>query len=101
MKAGKIIGRVVATQKYKNMKGKKILMLKPMSWEKVHKSYQNGREDNVRDEGKSILALDAVGAGSSEYVFYVSSKEACQAFEDVAICNHAVVGIIDGLHIEQ
>lgn len=101
MKAGKVIGTVVATRKYKTMKGKKILMLKPMSWEEVNEAYKNNREDDVEDKGESILALDAVGAGSSEYVFYVSSREACHAFDDYAICNHAVVGIIDGLHISQ
>lgn len=102
MKAGKVIGRVVATKKDKNLEGKKILILQPLTWEEVYDSYKNGwKEKDLKTSDKSILALDAVGAGSSEHVFYVSSKEACQAFEDEPVCHNAVVGIIDGLDMEE
>lgn len=99
MNAGKVIGRVVATQKYKNMEGKKILMLKPMSWKEVNTAFRFKKKDTVKDSGKSILALDSVGAGANEYVFYVSSKEACQAFDVEPICHNAIIGIIDGINI--
>lgn len=99
MKAAKVIGRVVATAKHRTLKGKKILILKPMTWGEVNEAFKNGKTDKVEDKGKSILALDAVGSGASEYVFYVSSKEACQAFDDDPICHNAVVGIIDGVYI--
>lgn len=103
MKAGKVIGRVVATCKYKNVEGKKILLLKPMTWEEVAEAFKNGKKNPVpaEDKGKSIIALDSVGAGASEYVFYVSSKEACQAFEDDPVCHNAVVGIVDGISMEN
>jgi ethanolamine utilization protein EutN len=100
VKPGKVIGRVVATHKYKSVEGKKILLLRPMTWEEVDNEI-NGGQVSVQEKDKSIIALDAVGAGSSEYVFYVSSKEACQAFDDDPICHNAVVGIIDGLKMEQ
>lgn len=98
MKPGRVIGRVVCTAKYPTLEGKKILMLQPLSWRDVDSAINKKKKD-PSDTGKSILALDAVGAGAAEYVFYVSSKEACQAFEDDAICHNAVVGIIDGIHI--
>ncbi|MBN2407523.1 MAG: hypothetical protein JXJ19_07480 [Elusimicrobia bacterium] len=99
MKAGRVIGRVVATSKYPNTGGKKILMLKPMTWEEVAEAVNGGKDISPKDSGKSVLALDAVGAGYSEYVFYVSSKEACQAFEEEPICHNAVIGIIDGVNL--
>lgn len=101
MKAGKVVGRVVATIKNPGVEGKKILLLKPMKWEEIHQVFQKGSRDNTADQGKSIVALDAVGAGAGEYVFYVSSREACHAFEDAPICHNAVVGIIDGVVIRE
>ena len=104
MKAAKVIGRVVATTKYASVSGKKILLLRPMEWEEVHsainQSSASKKEDSEEDR-RSVIALDAVGAGAGEYVFYVSSKEACQAFEDDPICHNAVIGIIDGISLEN
>jgi len=100
MKPAKVIGRVVATRKYPAVEGKKILLLKPMTWNEVDEAVNKGaRFSQVCD--KSVIALDAVGAGAGEYVFYVSSKEACMAFEDEPVCHNAVVGIIDGINIEE
>ncbi|MEA3506869.1 MAG: EutN/CcmL family microcompartment protein [Elusimicrobiota bacterium] len=101
MKAARVVGRVTATTKYKTMEGKKILLLKPLSWRETAEAFKNGGKEKVPESKKSIIALDAVGAGSSEFVFYVSSKEACQAFDDDAICNHAVIGILDGVDIKK
>ena len=101
MKAARVIGRVVATQKNPGVDGKKILLLKPLKWEEVQRAFQNGGKDETEDRDKSIVALDAVGAGAGEYVFYVSSREACHAFIDAPICHNAVVGIIDGLVIRE
>ena len=105
MKAAKVIGRVVSTIKNASISGKKILLLKPMEWEEVHTALSRGggtaQKDAAKHGGKSIIALDAVGSGAGEYVFYVSSKEACQAFEDDAICHNAVIGIIDGIQLKE
>ncbi|MFH1416523.1 MAG: EutN/CcmL family microcompartment protein [Elusimicrobiota bacterium] len=100
MKAGRVIGRVVSTCKYKSLVGRKILLLKPMEWEEVAAVF-SGKKKYSETCSRSVVALDAVGAGSSEYVFYVSSKEACQAFPDDPICHNAVIGIIDGINIEE
>ncbi len=99
MKAAKVVGRVISTAKYPTLKGKKILLLKPLSWEQAGRILSDGG-DETPDSERSLIALDAVGAGSSEYVFYVSSKEACQAFEDAPVCHNAVVGIIDGVSVD-
>ncbi len=102
MKAGKVVGRVVATCKYPSLEGKKILLLKPMSWEDIYGIFSKGKKDTISNKGRAVIALDAVGAGANaEYVFYVSSKEACQAFNDDPVCHNAVVGIIDGIQMEK
>lgn len=93
MFAGKIIGRVVASQKYESLKGKKLLLLQPMTWDK-------------KPKGEPIVAVDTVGSGSSEFVFYVSSREAAVAcggtsLADTPPVDAAIVGIIDGVKIEE
>jgi microcompartment protein CcmK/EutM len=100
MKAGRVTGRVVATSKYPTLEGKKILLVKPLYWEEVKDAFKNGKIDTVPESRKSLIALDSVGAGAGEYVFYVSSKEAAQAFDGDPICHNAIVGIIDGLSME-
>ena len=92
MFAGKIIGRVVATQKYESLKGRKLLLLQPMTWDK-------------KPKGEPIVAVDTVGSGSSEFVFYVSSREAAVAcggtsLADTPPVDAAIVGIIDGVELE-
>ncbi len=101
MKAAKVVGRVTATTKYKTMEGKKILLLRPLSWREAAQAFRSKGKDLAPEPKKSIIALDSVGAGASEYIFYVSSKEACQAFDDNAICNYAVIGILDGVDIKE
>jgi len=60
MLAGKIIGTVVATQKYESLKGRKLLLVQPMTWDK-------------KPKGDPIVAVDTVGSGSGEFIFYVAS----------------------------
>lgn len=101
MKPGKVVGRVVSTSKYSNTEGRKMLLLKPLTWEEVNTIFSNGMKDETEDRNKSVIAMDAVGAGASEYVFYVSSKEACQAFDNDPVCHNAIIGIIDGISMEK
>ncbi len=99
MLAGKVIGKVVATRKYPTVEGKKILLVKPMKWQQVRDTLLSGK-DEVTDSGKSVVALDSVGAGAGEYVFYVGSREACHAFEDYPVCSFSIVGIIEGISMK-
>ena len=96
MFAGKIIGRVVCTSKYKTLKGIKFLLVQPMTWDK-------------KPQGDPIIALDAVGAGAGEFIFYVESREACfpwltvkkQVLEQMPPTDATILGIIDGVHLEE
>jgi len=88
MFAGRVIGRVIATRKYRTLKGKKLLLIQPLTW-------------NKKPDGEPLVALNAVGAGAGGFVFYVKAREACYAFPDMAISDAAVVGIIDGVNIKS
>jgi ethanolamine utilization protein EutN len=87
VKAAQVIGRVVCTRKYETLEGKRLLLLQPLTWEK---------EPN----GDPFVALDTVGAGSTEFVFYVAAREAAAAFPDLPPIDAAVVGILDGVNLQ-
>jgi ethanolamine utilization protein EutN len=84
--AGRVIGRVVATRKDENLEGEKLLLIQPTTWEGV-------------DQGDPLVALDSVGAGWQEFVFFVKSREAAVTVPRVPPVDCAVVGIIDGVHL--
>lgn len=84
MNPGIVIGRVVATQKYWTLKGAKLLLVQPTDW-------------NQKPLGDPLIAIDTVGAGNSEFVFYVSSREAAVTMKEIPPVDSAIVGIIDGV----
>lgn len=90
MRAGIVVGRVVATRKTENLEGKKLLLLQPTDWEK-------------NPTGNVIVAVDTVGAGANEFVFWVAAREAAVAcggtsLMDTPPVDAAIVGIIDGVN---
>ncbi len=93
MHAGKVIGRVMASRKYESLEGSKLLVIQPMTWEKVPK-------------GDPIVAVDTVGAGAGEFVFWVAAREAAVAvggnsMADTPPVDAAVVGIVDGVNVQE
>ena len=89
MKLARVVGRVFCTRQDKAMDGKTMLLIQPLRWED---------ETSV---GDPIVAVDAVGAGSSEKVFWVASREAAVAFKDVPPVDAAVVGIVEGHQVRE
>ncbi|MCD6328172.1 EutN/CcmL family microcompartment protein [bacterium] len=86
MRLGKIIGNVVATRKDERLNGKRLLLMQPM------------RSDRT-PAGSPIVVLDSVGAGASEFVLWVSGKEACNPFGVELPVDACVVGIVDQTHV--
>ena len=86
MKLGTVIGRVFCTNQYETLAGKALLLIQPRDWETGEPS------------GDPIVAADSVGAGAGEKIFWVASREAAVAFEDLPPVDAAVVGIIEGHH---
>lgn len=84
MKLARVIGRVFCSRQDPGMEKKTMLLIQPLRWE------------DESPLGDPIVACDAVGAGSSEKVFWVASREAAVAFKDVPPIDAAVVGIVEG-----
>ena len=83
MQVARVIGDVVATRKDQNLSGLKLLVLQPV-------------DTNRRPNGRTLVAADAAGAGSGEYVFFVRGREAAFPFYPVeAPVDAAIVGIVD------
>lgn len=87
MFAARVIGRVVATRKSVELEGAKLLLLQPTDW-------------TGKPQGEPLVAIDSVGAGAAEWVFYVKAREAAVAVKSVPPVDAAVLGIIDGVELE-
>ncbi|MBI3288546.1 MAG: EutN/CcmL family microcompartment protein [Elusimicrobia bacterium] len=84
MKLARVIGRVFCSRQEPGLDRKTMLLIQPLRWE---------------DEaalGDPIVAVDAVGAGACEKVFWVASRDAAVAFKDAPPVDAAVVGIVEG-----
>ena len=67
MQIAKVVGDVVATRKDENLTGLKLLILQPLTPE-------------GEPAGRTLIAVDAAGAGVGERVFFVRGKEASFPF---------------------
>ena len=83
MQIGKVIGTVVVTRKDENLTGIKLLLVQPLT---------AAREP----AGKPLVAVDSVGAGVGEDVFFVKGKEASFPFYPAEPpVDAGIVGIVD------
>jgi len=79
----RVVGTVVATRKDPCLLGTKLLVLQPI-------------KNDGTPSGKTLVAVDSVGAGVTEQVFYVRGREASVPFlPDEVPTDAAVVGIVD------
>lgn len=89
MKLAQVVGRVFCARQDPGIDKKTLLLIQPLRWE------------DQKPVGDPIVAADAVGAGSSEKVFWVASREAAVAFPDVPPIDAAVVGIVEGHQVRD
>lgn len=83
MKLGIVIGQVVATRKDEKLVGCKLLITQPI-------------DSKGNSIGESLVAVDTVGAGVGETVFYSCGSVASRAVRDIsAPVDAAIVGIVD------
>jgi ethanolamine utilization protein EutN len=83
MQIARVIGDLVATPKEPAFEGVRLVILQPLT-------------PSGEDSGRTLVAVDAVGAGVGERVFFVRGKEASFPFHPVEVPTDAgVVGIID------
>ena len=83
MHLAKVVGDVVATRKDANLVGLKLLILQPLTPERGN-------------AGRTLIAVDPMGAGVGEEVFFVRGREASFPFHPVEPpVDASVVGIVD------
>jgi ethanolamine utilization protein EutN len=83
MQLALVIGNVVATRKDENLTGIKLLIVQPLNADR-------------QPAGRPVVAVDAVGAGVGEHVFFVRGKEASFPFYPAEPpVDAGVVGIVD------
>lgn len=83
MQLARVIGTVVATIKNESLEGRKLLVIQSLN-------------KDLAPAGKAMVAIDAVGAGVGELVFWCRGKEASFPFkrEDTPT-DCTIIGIVD------
>ncbi len=83
MQLALVVGDVVATRKDDSLAGIKLLIVQPLNHDR-------------RPVGHPLVAVDAVGAGVGEHVFFVRGKEASFPFHPAEPpVDAGIVGIVD------
>jgi ethanolamine utilization protein EutN len=86
MLLGRIIGNVVCTMKDPALMGQKLLIVQPL-------------DRKGRDRGRPIIALDAIGAGTGETIYWCRGKEASFRFLPTDLPTDAtIVAIVDSVN---
>jgi microcompartment protein CcmK/EutM len=83
MQLARVIGQVISTVKDPNLTGTTLLVLQPLA-------------ADGSNAGRTLVALDSVGAGVGENVFFVRGREAAFPFYPAEPPTDAsIVGIVD------
>lgn len=87
MLLGRVIGNVVATVKNASLDGKTLLLVQPLD--------RQGRE-----KGKPLVAIDSVGAGEGEMIYWCRGREASFPFlPEIVPTEATIVAIVDTVNI--
>ena len=87
MDLARVVGRVVCTRKNDSLIGRKLLLVQPIT-------------AGGADTGAPLVAIDAVGAGAGERVFFVTGREASFAFlPDHVPADASIVAIVDRIDL--
>jgi ethanolamine utilization protein EutN len=88
LQLARVLGEVVSTMKDPNLTGLKMLVLQPLA-------------ASGEAAGRTLVALDSVGAGVGENVFFVRGREAAFPFYPAEPpADATVVGIVDHWDLE-
>lgn len=89
MMLGRVIGNVVCTIKSATLVGHKLLLVQPI-------------DRHGRDRGRAFVAIDAVGAGAGETIYWCRGREASFPFLPSETPTEAtIVGIVDAINIPE
>ena len=88
MQLARVLGEVVSTLKDANLVGAKLLVLQPLA-------------ADGSAAGRTLVAMDSVGAGTGEHVFFVRGREAAFPFYPAEPpADATVIGIVDHWDLE-
>ena len=86
MQLARVIGTVVSTVKNQLLDSCKLLVIQPL-------------DAKLEAAGKPMVAVDSVGAGKGEVVFWCRGKEAAFPFEPLDVpTDCTIVGIVDSVN---
>jgi ethanolamine utilization protein EutN len=90
MMIARVVGQLVASQKYDKLQGQRLLLVQPL-----------GLDEQPR--GGPVLAIDGVDAGVGDRVLLVQDGKAAMAVLDrgLAAVDAAVVGVIDLVDVQE
>jgi ethanolamine utilization protein EutN len=86
---GKVIGNIWATRKHPSLSSFKLMIVQPLNGE-------------LEKTGDPIIAVDTVGSGPGEVVYYITASEAVIPLPvDMAPVDASIVGIVDSINSEK
>lgn len=89
MQLARVLGTVVATVKSDSLEGRKILVIQPL-------------DGHLMEAGKPMVAVDSVGAGEGEVVFWCRGREASFPFMPAEVPSDCtIVGIVDSVNMDS
>ena len=89
MQLARVIGTVVATVKNDLLEGQKLLVIQPL-------------DARYEKSGKPMIAINSVGAGFGEVVFWCRGKEASFPFMPSEVpTDCTIVGIVNSVFLDQ
>ena len=95
MFVAKVTGSLVATQKVDSMVGHKMLIVEPYQLDAKTR-------DKMVGSGRSLVAVDTVGAGEGEFVLITQGSSARLTPETKNLpIDTVIVGIIDSVHVDS
>jgi len=87
MKIGRVIGRVVSTQKIESFQGVTLLLVQPL-------------DETLKNVGDPIVAMDTIRSGTGMLIYYETSKEAGRVLDTLMNPSDAsIMGIVDELFV--
>lgn len=89
MQIARVLGTVVATVKSESLEGRKLLVIQPL-------------DGSLNQKGRPMVAVDSVGAGKGEIVFWCRGREASFPFLPSEVPSDCtIVGIIDSVFLDS
>ena len=89
MLLGKVIGTIWATKKYSTLTSFTMQFVQPLN-AKLEKT------------GEPIVAIDTIGAGPGEIIYYITASEAVIPMDvDMAPVDASIVGIVDYINLDH